>query len=144
MVPLLDTPTHCAILDVVGHKLRHHKEFKMKLTEVLSKVWLVVSWPFKQLWMLVSDYEKDFDPWKLLGTLSFVFAAWIAKQLVAHAFATGIAYGTLGVLGGLVTAFITVGTFLFSQSHKMDSLLAAKSTQTSKPADTTVGTGPVV
>jgi hypothetical protein len=78
----------------------------------------------KQFWSLVSDHGWDFDPWKAGGIACFIIAAiWgndiFKLVLVKNVFDTG----TLGILAGLVTGFITVGTFLFGQAKEHDSAL---------------------
>jgi hypothetical protein len=81
----------------------------------------------KQIWSGVSDHQWDFDPWKAGGIAAFVLAAIWSSQVFDLALAKGVRDpGTLGVLAGLVTAFITVGTFLFGQAKSHDNALIGK------------------
>jgi len=81
----------------------------------------------KELWSLVADREWNFDPYKASGFGVFGLAAWIAIKTVDLALKSPTPdAAVLGILAGLVSAFITVGTFLFSQSRKSDDTLGAR------------------
>jgi hypothetical protein len=86
-------------------------------------VWDKVLFIGKQLWSLVSDHQWDFDPYKLGGFASFVFAGWLALKTVALAEAKAD-FSSVSVIAGLVTVVIGMGTVLFSQSRKADGVLA--------------------
>jgi hypothetical protein len=81
----------------------------------------------KELWSLVADREWNFDPYKASGFGAFGLAGWIAIKVVDLALKVPTPdAAVLGILAGLVTAFITVGTFLFSQSRKSDDTLGGR------------------
>jgi len=73
----------------------------------------------KQIWSVVSDYEGDLDVWKLAGLSAFVFSAFLAVDTM-NMIKAGKDVGICGIAAGLVTGFITVGTFLMGQSHNVD------------------------
>jgi len=73
----------------------------------------------KQIWAVVSDYEGDLDVWKLAGLAAFVFSAFLAVDTMNMIHAAKDV-GIVGIAAGLVTGFITVGTFLMGQSHNVD------------------------
>lgn len=74
----------------------------------------------RQLWALVSDKDWDFDPWKISGFGAFVLAGWTALKVIGLIDKGVTDAAVLGIPAGLVTAFITVGTFLFGQSRTND------------------------
>jgi hypothetical protein len=90
-------------------------------------VWLgsLIWKALKQLWALISDGEWDLDPWKIGGIGAFILAAIWGMQVFRLA-AKGSDAATLGILAGLVSVFVTVGTFLFNQSRKNDAALMGK------------------
>jgi hypothetical protein len=93
---------------------------------LLKKLLTWIKLGLAQLWSLVSDYERDFDPWKLLGVGCFILAAVWGSTVFRLALA-GRDSSTLGILAGMVSAFIAVGTFLFGQSRKSDAAMIEKS-----------------
>jgi hypothetical protein len=80
---------------------------------------------FRQLWSLVSDKHWDFDPWKLGGWGALGLSSWFAIKTVVILEATKDPVAA-GIVAGLSTAFITVGTFLFGQSVTNDKNLPDK------------------
>jgi hypothetical protein len=82
----------------------------------------------KQIWAVVSDYEGDLDVWKLAGLSAFVFSAFLAVDTMNMIHA-GKDVSTVGIAAGLVTGFITVGTFLMGQSHAVDKAQISTSVQ---------------
>lgn len=78
----------------------------------------------KQLWSVISDFEKDADPWKIAGLGMFVLAAFGGIWVFDH---SALEVEKLGIYSGLVASAITVGTFLFNQSRKSDAALIARS-----------------
>jgi len=95
------------------------------MEKLLAKMWKLVVGVAAQLWNLVSDYERDFDPWKLLGVGCFILAA-VWGGTVFRLALSGKDSTTLGILAGMVSAFIAVGTFLFGQSRKSDAAMIDK------------------
>lgn len=96
-----------------------------KIWTVIVAVATFIGAGLKQLWSLVSDKHWDFDPWKTGGWGAFVFSASLALKTVEILVATKDV-GQAGIVAGLCTAFITVGTFLFGQSVTSDKNLPDK------------------
>jgi len=94
---------------------------------MFKKLWDAVKKFFGQLWMLVSDYEKDFDPWKLAGFALLVLCAIGATKVFA--LVGKINDTELGILSGLIGSGITVATFLFGQSRKSDAAMMDKASK---------------
>jgi len=94
---------------------------------MFKKLWTAITKVLSQLWMLVSDYEKDFDPWKLSGFALLVLCAIGAMKVFAL---VGKVNDTeLGILSGLIGSGITVATFLFGQSRKSDAAMIDKASK---------------
>ena len=79
-----------------------------------------------QAWALVSDHEWDFDPYKLGGFAAFGFCAYVALEVMDMVKKPGADPALVGIVAGLVVTFVSVGTFLFSQSRKNDADLRDK------------------
>jgi len=84
----------------------------------------------KEIWGLVSDYQYSLDVWKIGGIAAFVFSAFLSVttmnlinvtfELMKSGKDISQAVALVGIAAGLVTGFITVGTFLMGQSHNVD------------------------
>ena len=74
---------------------------------------------FDQLWSVVSDYQRDADPWKIAGLVCFGVAVYLALQTLDLA-KSGKDVSVVGIIGGLVVTVGGFGTFLMGQSHNVD------------------------
>lgn len=109
-----------AIVRKVNWFVRGWEAFWKGVWIVIKGVGLVIYHVARQLWSIVSDKDWDFDPWKLSGFGAFGVATWIALRVVDLSGKPTVDPVVIGTLAGLVTAFITVGTFLFGQSRQND------------------------
>jgi len=85
----------------------------------------------RQLWSLVSDHEWNFDPFKIGGFAAFGLSASLILHVVEMTNATHPDAVLIGIVSGLVTVPITMGTFLFSLASKSDQALMSKPTKES-------------
>ncbi len=84
------------------------------------------------LWAFVTTEGKELkdwhpDPWKISGLVAFALAALGAVRIFTDVKELGS--DKLAVLGGLVSAAITVGTFLLNQAIKNDTNIRATNAQ---------------
>ena len=97
-----------------------------KFVDWLKKTWvaIVLVWIAKQLWNLVSDFEKDADPWKIgaIGIILLCSAGGIFIFIKIEA----LDIARLGVLTTVIGFGITFATMLFNQSRKSDLALIQK------------------
>lgn len=95
------------------------KSFLTKAGAILATLGTFAFHLLKQIYSVIADKHWDVDGWKVGGWAAFAFAGFLAFQSVDILRATHDAIQA-GVPGGLATAFITVGTFLFGQSVQSD------------------------
>jgi len=93
----------------------------MKLNEFFSKLWETVKLFAKKLLSPILDREWDLDPYKIGGFALFAVAIKIALAILPQL--AIIETDKLLSLTGLISAFITAGTFMFSHSRKSDDTL---------------------
>lgn len=100
----------------------------------LQATWLAmaIAWIGKQIWSVISDIERDADPWKIAALGFLVLGAIGGIYIFRHVEALSI--DKLGVLSSLVGACVTVATILFGQSRKSDAALLAKNQPPAPPA----------
>ena len=86
----------------------------------------------KSIWFhlasLFSDYERDFDIFKLLGVVCFAIAIFVIFRALDIASQPNINPVVLTTVAGLVAAPITMGINLFSQARKNDESQMRKGT----------------
>ena len=78
---------------------------------------------FAAVWALISDVEKEADPWKIAALIVIGFC--VAGGVDIFSQVKDLPTEKLGILSGLVGTGVTIATFLFNQSRKSDAALLA-------------------
>lgn len=75
----------------------------------------------KKLLSPILDRQWDLDPYKIAGFFFFYKAYDFSNKLFLQP--STLSDVKMGILGGIITALITIGTFMFNQGRKSDETL---------------------
>jgi hypothetical protein len=89
----------------------------------MQKIWAGIKRIFSEIWSIISDVEKNADPWKIAGMIVIGISIYGAIFIFGH---IDQPVEKLGILSGLVSAGLTLAGFLFNQSVKSDQNLINK------------------
>lgn len=80
----------------------------------------------KQLAAIITDHDWDIDPFKIGGFAAFGLSAFLIFRVLDMVQVPRPDVALVGIIAGLVTVPITMGTYLFGLARKSDQALIDK------------------